>query len=124
MIAVVTGTRRETRKGEVSRWLDEVKPRLVVVGCCPSGVDREAREWCNQTGVVAVVCTAPWGRLRKGAGPLRNGAIAEVTQALANQLLEDTRCAAFPDEDSVGTHDCARKLYAMGFEVEIRGDKG
>jgi hypothetical protein len=49
-IAVVTGTRRNTRRGVVSRWLDARGPfNLVLHGGAP-GVDAEADRWCNSKG--------------------------------------------------------------------------
>jgi hypothetical protein len=115
-VVAVTGT-RNGRHGDVERALDKVRPRLVVVGCCPTGVDRAAREWCQHNGVIAVVVTAVWtpgGHLDRSAGPRRNSIMADVAKAMGASV-----CLAFPDDDSRGTWDAVSKMKRAGVRVEV-----
>lgn len=132
-VAVVTGTRRDTRRGAVSAWLDAFAPGQVVLGCCnvrlegykvsaPLGVDAEAHAWCLSNGSFPIICQAPWDAVGLCAGPERNTVIALVARGLEAHLrLGSIRCGAFPDKKSRGTWDAKAKLERLGFTVETPG---
>jgi hypothetical protein len=66
----------------------------MIVGDCPTGVDIHARAWCAHheylTGGKCHVYEAEW---------------------------RDANGLAFPTPDSRGTHDCARRARAAGYNV-------
>jgi hypothetical protein len=115
-ILLITGTRRG--RADVWEWLDlftarRGRPAWVFVGDEPKGVDEQARNWCRARGVVCFTAAAVWDVRGKVAGPERNTALVQVVVKLAPGAV----CLAFPDEKSVGTHDCADKAKAAGLET-------
>lgn len=113
---VVTGTRRETRRGVISAELDKHSPSHVIVGCYPGGVDLEAKQWALSRGLCPIVVHAPWKALGRTAGPKRNNCLAQVGKA-----MEAWKCIAVPDDESKGTHDCAKACARHGIPVEYAG---
>lgn len=109
VVIAVTGTRRETCRGVISRELELVRPTHIVLGDCPTGVDAEALAWAKASGVTPVVVHALWDWYAKTtgspheAGPRRNIVIARVARAMRAR-----ECIAVPDLQSKGTHQCAR----------------
>lgn len=111
---LVTGTRRNTRRGVISDYLDRVRPRHVVVGDCnlrhrfPEGVDAETVEWCRRTNTPCLVAIAvgEW----PGAGPRRNLFIRACGIRLARD--ETIAWVGVPDDESKGT------IQAMGAFME------
>ena len=122
---VITGTRRGSSLGwrarlrELIRFsLERVKVGgLLIVGDCPTGVDDVARELADAMYIDVDVHHALWDLLGRRAGPVRNSSMAGSAKALLQEGLRG-RGFAFPDSQSRGTHDCARKLRAIGLEVE------
>lgn len=122
-VIAITGTRRDTRKGEVRAYLAEQCPDVVIVGDAP-GVDAEAVSWAKNRALL-IVCYAPWRHPEKavrgvwmGAGPVRNGAIARVLHSYQRDG-NHVRLAAFPDDESRGTWDCVDQCDAS---VDYPGD--
>jgi hypothetical protein len=111
-VCVVTGTRRDTRKGAVSTWLALLGPDLVIVGCA-TGVDAEARVFCQERGINHVVVPALWSKLGRKAGPHRNQMIACLAR-LFHDRGDVVVYGAFPDAESRGTHDAARRFEEAG----------
>ena len=111
-ICIVTGTRRNTRKRVVSHWLAMLSPDLVIVGDA-AGVDAEAREFCHARGIDCIIVPAHWQKHGKAAGPRRNQIMAGLGR-LFQDRGDDVVYGAFPDEDSVGTHDAARRFEEAG----------
>jgi hypothetical protein len=114
-IAVVTGTRRDTMAGAITRALDAWEPDVVLVGDA-TGVDAEAREWTRVCGAQLVVFSANWRVHGKAAGPKRNAALADAAEAYARGPYV-VQAFAVPDGSSIGTHDCVRALKARGVPV-------
>lgn len=106
-VVLVTGTRRDTRRGEVSSYLDAFLPDVIIVGDA-TGVDAEAVAW-GKGKVDVCQWHAPWKTLGGKAGPHRNSALA-ATLAWFEGSGHWARCAAFPDEHSRGTFDCVSQL--------------
>lgn len=83
----------------------------VVVGDCPSGVDKFVREVCADHTIVVDIFEAEWNTYGKGAGHKRNGVMVSQQPEL---------CYAFRDEGpSPGTDDCVRQAMAAGVSTYI-----
>ena len=112
MKLLVSGTRKQNARIDVELWLDRwvflyEKPELVVVGCDPRGVDRQAREWAKKKGYKYKVFYAKWGRYRGAAGPIRN-------QEMVDFCSRNDFFLGFPIPGSRGTYDCyERALMAQ-----------
>jgi hypothetical protein len=120
---LVTGTRRETRRGLVTQALKEYEPQLLIVGDCPTGVDAEARAWSNASGRACrlIVGVAAWnGPLGKAAGPFRNETMVRVAASFVKNGKEVV-CFAVPDEDSKGTFGTIALAEGAGIDVYILG---
>jgi hypothetical protein len=116
-IAVVTGTRRDTMAGAITRALDAWEPDVVLVGDA-TGVDAEAREWTRVCGAQLVVFSANWRVHGKAAGPKRNAALADAAEAYARGPYV-VQGFAVPDAESRGTHDCVAALMTRGVSVQV-----
>jgi hypothetical protein len=93
--------------------------RIVVVhGDCPTGADRDARDWATRnilTGMrkgEAIVgheaYPAYWTELGKSAGPIRNKDMVDLGADI---------CLAFPTPSSRGTISCMDLASAAGIHV-------
>jgi hypothetical protein len=84
----------------------------VVVTGDATGADDYASAWGVKTGRVVVVCRAPWRKLEKAAGPVRNQAIATICH----------RMIAFPSANPLhrGTWNAIVLARALGKEVDVR----
>lgn len=82
---------------------------IVLVGDCPTGVDRCIRDWCAEEGILPIEYKARWGEFGDGAGPERNGRMV----ADADWLI------AFWDGKSRGTLDCITRATRKGVGVTI-----
>lgn len=109
---LVTGGRGYRDYGHVKRVLDEERPMVVVQGECPyGGTDALAARWCEETGTPCIGMKAPWARLKRGAGPVRNGWMLDY--------LPIYKVIAFPGGD--GTANCIAKAEAR--EVLVRDER-
>lgn len=87
------------------------RPDRVVVGCCPTGVDKQIRMWARFHNITLVVKTAD----KSTPSPKR---YHDRNQAIADELTPDVDIIfALPDDASRGTHDCARRCKKRGVEV-------
>lgn len=83
---------------------------LFKVGDCPTGLDKEVRDWCEMVLEPEKwkVFYADWKTYGKAAGPIRNHAMVDSGADL---------CIAFPNDDSRGTKDCAE--YADKHDIPV-----
>lgn len=77
MIILCTGGRDYKDREFVFRVLEQLSPKGVMVGDCPTGVDLFVREWCevrktSSPGFGYTVFDADWDTNGLAAGPLRN----------------------------------------------------
>lgn len=114
-----TGTRRYTRNRDAIEYLEATGPSVVIVGCA-DGLDEAVRDWAESRCILVVV-HAPWPALGKAAGPKRNRHLARIARHYANSF-RDVWCAAFPDESSIGTFDCARAMRELRVQIRWPGD--
>lgn len=118
MKVLVTGGRDYPGRARVFAELDAIheehRVTCLIVGDCPTGVDKFARDWAHARGVVPLVGEAPWDARKRAAGPIRNGVMVGVIRWEPGDC-----CVAFPGGS--GTADCTGKAKAAGLEVrEIR----
>lgn len=121
-VLTITGTRNG--RADFEEHADAIvaeygPPRLVVLGgdmndgeLSQRGVDKSAGAWARKHGFTVLIEYADWDR-GKGAGPVRN-------TAMSKHGGPGDVCLALPDEQSKGTHDCARKCKKRGQEVRYR----
>lgn len=117
-VLVITGSRRGTSKTDVLKQLIR-EVDLVLTGGAP-GVDSQAKRIAAELGVHTATIDALWGKFHNGAGPKRNGKLAEAA-AVWQRGGAEVRFAAFPWPGSTesGTHNCMGQLLAAG----IAGDQ-
>jgi len=126
-IAVISGTRRATRKGAAWAWLCEVNPDAVIVGGA-TGIDTETRGWARERGKFVIEVPAPWRPAEPRAdgldydpeaGMRRNAFMIEVVAVALRAQGHELLGGAFPDKQSVGTHDAIRRLRAVGIPTVL-----
>jgi hypothetical protein len=113
---LITGTRHgwdhdhlESVLREWHRNLSEYGQQVILVHGDADGVDTQARDIWHEMGYITEPHPANWKKFGMKAGPIRN---TEMVQLHADQ------CIAFPDQTSVGTHDCASKARRAGIPTE------
>lgn len=127
-VALVTGTRRETRRGVITNALTKFDPDIVIHGACPTGVDAEADQWARRRRKRLIPIPALWNELgRSVAGKHRNETLVMVASQFdfprrSGQFEGFTHdavvCFAVPDSSSIGTLDCTRRAIEAGIRVE------
>ena len=116
MRILITGSRDLTDvllvNDAIQNVVDSSGPVSLVVGDCPTGADRFAREYFRISGALDLVDVhyADWTTHGRAAGPLRNQAMVDSGADL---------CLAFYREGAGnrGTRDCVRRARAAGIEV-------
>jgi len=113
----VTGGRDYDDYRHVARVLDEERDLapsslVIVQGECPyGGADELAKEWCRKTGTPCFGLPAWFGKLGRGAGPIRNGWMLD--------FLPIYKLIAFPGDR--GTNDCVQQ--AIKREILVRDER-
>ncbi len=101
MRVLFSGTRKELNREQeltVKFYLNLfAKDGSVIVGDCPTGVDKIVAEWCSDNNVEYVVYKANWDKYGKAAGPLRNKAMVASKPDMT---------IGFPLGESRGTWNC------------------
>lgn len=80
----------------------------VVVGDCPTGLDKMIRDLCYDSETSYDVHHADWKEHGRAAGPLRNQEMVNTGPDL---------CIGFPLENSRGTKDCMTRARMAGVTV-------
>lgn len=118
---LVTGSRDLLDWSVVYKVLNDIKAKLgrfqLVVGDCPTGADKFAREWASKQGWQPEVHEADWDTHGKAAGPLRN---RQMARSKVNY------CLGFPHpvKPSVGTIGCmteAKKAKVTTYRIDSEG---
>jgi hypothetical protein len=123
---IITGTR--DRSYSRSQFLTIFTRHLqtdsyVILGDCPTGIDRYALDYVKEKGIAHNVHIANWypnGKYWSGAGPLRNSKMIE--EAVVWSIIhpsDQVLCLAFPKGNSPGTRNCISLAKRSGIEVEV-----
>lgn len=142
-VVAITGSRYWDDRAAIERVLEGAE--LLLVGDCETGADLIALETAMAWDVIAwVFCADParapelvkrygnhlsarvvsdWQRsngrvLNKGAGPIRNEAVATNAASCQRELGMDVAGHAFILPSSVGTIDCMGRMRVKGLHVE------
>lgn len=130
MRILVTGSRELTDvdlvRDEIVDATDTPAPWTMVVGDCPTGADKFAREFWQEVIEEPTnpedqsnldVHTADWTTHGKAAGPLRNQTMVDSGADI---------CLAFYREGAGnrGTADCVRRARTAGIEVHEFTERG
>lgn len=110
---LVTGDRHLESRTLIWREIENMSPTCILVGCCPTGVDRAAREWAAEFGVPCRVHQANWLKRGRMAGPERNQRMVDHGKELGANVL------AFP-RGGPGTANCIRLAKKAGLHVRMR----
>jgi len=86
----------------------EWAPSVVVSGCA-AGVDLLGEQWAKENGVPVEKFPADWKKFGKSAGPVRNGQMANVAEALI----------AVWDGSSSGTKNMIEQATKKGLKVSV-----
>lgn len=109
---MVTGSRDWDRPDIVTNKLMLYKNNrpTIIVGDCPTGVDKIVKQFCYMNDWPVVVYEADWNRHGRAAGPIRNRAMT---------LAEPDLCLAFPKGESRGTRNAIKTAKAAGILTVI-----
>lgn len=113
MILVCTGGRDHKDMDLVNRVLDHLKPKAVIVGDCPTGVDLFVRSWCKMTNTNFTVFEADWTMYGRAAGPLRNKKMIDFAKKLSTKGSVILVCF----KGGAGTKNCQE--YARSRDILI-----
>jgi FlaA1/EpsC-like NDP-sugar epimerase len=119
-IVVVTGSRRWANRIELNEWLSREQPDILIHGGA-AGADALAGRWANEQGVTCIVVPALWASLGTKAGSIRNVAMLDVAQRLADSHNASLLVLAFPAADSIGTRHCMNEALKRGVTVDNKG---
>ena len=107
MKIIVTGGRDYPDEQAVFKALDNLAPSEIAHGGCPTGADKWAHAWAQQTGVKETIYPANWKSYGLSAGPRRNAEM--VANFGADMVL------AFPG--GRGTTDTVSRAKRAGIRV-------
>ena len=97
MIQIVSGTRTPNRLGDVVDILSKKeRPYFTILGDCSTGVDLEARDFCQANGWPYVVVHALWDFEGNSAGPKRNQRMSYLAAILQDGCGHAVAMDAFP----------------------------
>ena len=85
-----------------------IKPTAIICGEA-RGADLLGKRWAQANGIDVISMPAEWDKHGRSAGPIRNGEMAELADALV----------AVWDGESVGTRDMIRKANKRNIPVYI-----
>lgn len=121
MIVVVTGSRTWTNRGVLVQALDDLHARYGIswlVHGRAAGADGLAELWALERGIPNP--SIPYASAHgKGGGPIRNGWLLDVAQALAGATGESVLVVAFPTPESIGTWNCVTQAKNRGLAIRI-----
>jgi hypothetical protein len=80
MKVLVCGGRKFADKKRLFEVLDNLRPKVIVQGGCPTGADALAKFYAEDHGLDSVTFYARWDLYGKAAGPIRNGEMLAKTQ--------------------------------------------
>ena len=128
MIVLVTGGREFADKAGLWRALSALPIEYLVVGDCPSGADKHARDWYedhkrtvgSESAIVEfAVVRAAWILLGRRAGPERNGRMVGLAKRYADAYNGDTtKVLVLACPGGKGTADCVRRARLAGLTVK------
>ena len=81
----------------------------ILVGDCPTGVDKSVLEWAINQEITLEVFHADWNKYGPAAGPIRNRKMLETAD----------RLVAFWDGESHGTKNAIVTAVKLGLPVTI-----
>jgi hypothetical protein len=110
MKAIVAGSRTFHDYNRLNEVLSNCEPPIteVVSGTAP-GADRLGEVWANKNNIPITRFPANWGKFGKGAGLIRNEAMAKYAEVLY----------AFWDGESKGTANMIEQAYKHNMFVRI-----
>lgn len=122
-VALVTGSRHWADPLPIRAALSQYQPDLVIEGRA-DGADLHARTWARDAGVGLLDWPDNhWGGPEHVTGPIRNGYMVSVADALARAGW-DVVVFAFPEADSRGTWSCVDQAEAAGLPVVLPNTAG
>jgi len=113
---LVTGSRNWTDEYAVKQQLKNIwlsfrnADDVLVVGDCPTGVDKIARECWEFQKLPVEVHKADWNKHGRAAGPIRN-------QEMVDSVIDVG--IAFILGESRGTRDCLRRAKKAGIPMTV-----
>lgn len=107
MNIIVTGGRDYKDRDKVFKVLKMLNPKYIIIGDCPTGVDKFVNEYCDVNFIGNELHFAYWEKYGLKAGPLRN--IEMIKQN------PDAIVIAFPG--GKGTQSCINEALARGLVV-------
>jgi len=122
-VVVLTGGRdvkfAATMVAKMVFQLHWLAPAAVIIGGCPSGVDRWGAEVIRAYGAPVIEMPALWDVQGRRAGPLRNRRMLRHGRQLADELGLPLYVLAGPG--GRGTDDCIRAAREHGVDVRRFG---
>lgn len=104
----LTSQKIVTEAMEAARLEQGIHPTAVICGEA-RGADLLGKRWAQANGINVISMPAEWEKHGRAAGPIRNGEMAAIADALV----------AVWDGESVGTRDMIRKATKKGLKVYV-----
>ena len=115
-VAVITGTRERPAPEQLTQLRKVVgSADYAILGDCPTGIDKLARELCDELGVAYSLHICDWDN---ESGPQRNARMVAQGVRLKGEG-HDARCFAFPSRNSKGTRNCIRLAREAGLVTRV-----
>jgi hypothetical protein len=116
-VVLITGDRNWRCTQVAARVLDSLAGRHgdnleLILGDCPSGVDRTFRNGCIMRKIKYREFVAHWDLYGKAAGPIRNAAMADSGADYAIAVHRNI-------ERSRGTKDCVKRCFECNVPVYL-----
>ena len=110
MRTIIAGSREGVCMADLEKAMESCgwTPTVVISGDAP-GVDKLGEEWADARGIAIERFRADWTRLKRAAGPIRNGQMADAAEALVGVW----------DGSSPGTKDMIQKARKRGLRVHL-----
>lgn len=117
-IVVITGSRNWPSLPPIRKV---VRGANLVLHGGATGADEIADKVAGKLGIVTLRFPAAWNAEGKAAGPARNERMAVWAEKF---MLNghNVRCYAFPLSESIGTHDCVKRMRAHGIPTTVYGE--
>lgn len=111
---VVTGSRDWNNREVLEEVLNrEPRGTKFIEGGCKTGADQMTWEWCQKNKRPFITVLADWARLKKCAGPLRNGWMLEYKPVKVIAFF-----MPFSQSQNAGTSDCCRQANDLNIPIE------
>jgi hypothetical protein len=108
---VISGSRKHPQPSLATVFLDYISEEdEVLIGDCPTGIDKYAKEYCEEQNIPYTIFEADWDKYGLAAGPKRNKAMLDTKPDLV---------LALPYGESKGTRDVIKQARKANLRIYV-----